>query len=543
MRLSEPAAPELVQTAYVREIADTAILYAGMSSADLAHVVHLIEIGVAPRDSGGLLLHALLAIHPQPPLDFSRDPAAGDVYSNREAYLSMHTSHAGWLGAGRARREASTVAYRVAVRARLLQLAVALIECARAIVDLAGDHHTTIFPDYTYLQTAQPTTFGHYVLTFAYPILRDLERLRAVYSRTNVSPAGSGSVNGSRLPLDRKRLAKMLGFDSAISHTRDAMWQADGPIETAALLSAALTNLDRLAEDLQIFSTQEFGLVELADRHARTSKIMPQKKNPYSLTYVRGVTGEMLGVLAGMAAIGKTPSGQPDNRIFAQSAVPRALDQAIGALQLMAGVLRGLQINTERAAERARASFAGATDLAEVLMLDEGLDYRTAHNIVSRLVRDALESGQGTTDITSDQVAVAAEAVIERRIEIEASRLAAVMDPASIVAARSGFGGAAQAPLGDMLAEIRSALTDHQEWRQASELHIQHADTALQVRAASLSVAPSAPSPPISEESTARTMADLLDEDFSPSKKSQEKTMRDLLDELPEPSQSWHDRE
>lgn len=122
--------------------------------------------------------------------------------------------------------------------------------------------------------------FGHYLLTFVHPMLRDLDRLRTAYQRTNVSPAGAGSVNGSRLPLDRDSLSEMLGFDDVVTHTRDAMWQADGPIEITAMIAAALVNIDRLAEDLQIFSTAEFGLLEIADRHARSRTYAVSPESP-----------------------------------------------------------------------------------------------------------------------------------------------------------------------------------------------------------------------------------------------------------------------
>lgn len=529
MRLSETAAPELIQTAYTREVADTAILYAGMSYADLAHMVVLIEAGVAPRAAGGQLLHALLAIHPEPPLDFARDPAVGDVYSNREAHLAMHTPYVGYLAAGRARREAITIAYRRAVRARLLQLAGALIDCAHAAADLAAQHRATLFPDYTYLQTAQPTSFGHYILTFAYPVLRDLERLRAAYARTNLSPAGSGSVNGSRLPLDRERLARLLGFEGVIHHTRDAMWQPDGPIEILALLSAALTNLDRLAEDLQIFTTQEFRLLELADRHARTSKIMPQKKNPYALTYVRGVAGEILGVLAAMAAIGKTPSGQPDNRIFAHGGVPRALDQTVGAVRLMAGVLRGLRLDETRAAERATAGFAGATDLAEVIMLATGIDYRAAHTIVARLARDT----PAPAEITPADVAAAAEAVVGRRLELSTDQLAQALDANRIVATRTGVGGAAETAVDVMLAELRAALQEHSAWCADCEMRLEQANTTLQVEAAALAIAPRQPPASPSGTDRPKTMGDLLRDDDDDAGRPGGKTLGDLLNEPP----------
>ena len=121
------------------------------------------------------------------------------------------------------------------MRSRLLSLSYATEKWLRRCIDRAEEHRATLFPDYTYLQPAQPTTFGHYLLSFIYPGLRDLTRMRAAFEHVNQSPAGSGSVNGSRLPLDRAGLAELLGFDAVIPHTRDAMWQADGPIEIGAL--------------------------------------------------------------------------------------------------------------------------------------------------------------------------------------------------------------------------------------------------------------------------------------------------------------------
>ncbi|HLF28995.1 MAG TPA: argininosuccinate lyase [Anaerolineae bacterium] len=519
MRLTDPPADQLIQTAYARETGDAAILYEGMSLADLAHVIELIEIRVAPPQAGGELLAALLEIHPSPPLDFGLDPARGDVYSNREAYLKMLGAPAGWLSAGRARREATTIAYRIAARERLLTLAAALEECTVAALDLAESHRTTLFPDYTYLQPAQPTTFGHYVLTFVHPLLRDLDRTRAAFERTNVSPAGSGSVNGSRLPLDRNRLAERLGFDTVIPHTRDAMWQADGPIEIAAVLTSILITLDRLAEDLQIFSTAEFGLVELADRHARISVIMPQKKNPYALAYVRGVCAETIGMQAALAAVGKTPSGQIDNRMFAYGDVPRALDNAVGAIRLMADVLRGLTVHVDVAAQRVSENFIGATDLAEVIMLQCGLDYKTAHDVVARAVRAALESG--ATTFTPELLEAAAETVVGRKLGLTTETIVEALDPARIVAARTGVGGAGESAVNALIADCRRAVTDHTRWREAAETRLAGAKSSLLMKAMSLKITPAILDQPASTS--------------EPSSKPNPQALEDLVDDLPRP--------
>src|SRR5262249_9632391 len=211
------------------------------------------------------------------------------------------------------------------------------------------------------------------------------------YARTNLSPAGVGSVNGTRWPIDRDRLAALLGFDGLTIHARDAMWQADQPLEVMSVVTAALLNLDRLAEDLQVWATNEFDLIELSERHVRGSMVMPQKKNPYALTFVRGVASATIGRLAAAATLGRTPSGQMDNRIFAYGEVPRALDLANETARLMGAVVAGLAVNSELMSRRAREGWAQATDLAEAGVVETGLDYRAADRVVGRAIRPGKE--------------------------------------------------------------------------------------------------------------------------------------------------------
>ena len=170
----------------------------------------------------------------------------------------------------------------------------------------------------TYLQHAQPSTFGHYLLGAVYPALRDVDRLTADLDWVNRSPAGAGGVNGSPLTGDRQRIADLLGFDGVIEHTRDAMWQADGFTSVVGTAASLVTTLAKLAEDLEIWSSGEFGYVSLADGHTRSSVLMPQKRNPYALTMVRGEAGVLIGRADRDARAGQEPVGaqrQPDLRL------------------------------------------------------------------------------------------------------------------------------------------------------------------------------------------------------------------------------------
>jgi argininosuccinate lyase len=304
--------------------------------------------------------------------------------------------------------------------------------------------------------------------------------VQAAFVRTNAFPGGMVNINGTRLPVYRQRLSNLLGFDALISNTRDAMWQTDQPVEVLATLVAHLVHLDRLAEDLQIWNTQEFGLVELADRHARISMIMPQKKNPYSLAFVRGITGDMLGRLVSMAAVGKTPSAQMDNRIFALGTVPRAVEETSRTTALLAGVIAALRFDTERMRARAGDGFTHAMDLAETIMTDCGVSYRSAHRIVGLAVRRALERDANARDIPRDVLDEAAREIVGRDLnELSAAVLAKIADPADVVASRTGIGGAAEAPVADMLVECREALDRAERWQMETERRVGEAEGRL----------------------------------------------------------------
>ncbi len=490
-RLKEPPAPELVQSAYRLETNDSALLWQEMSLADLAHIIMLIEVGVVPPETGRRLLGVLLDLHHTPVSDVQLDPVLGDLYSNREGWVSRRdAASAGWLSAGRARREASTTAYRIALRRRLLSLSQAMTDLIGAVLDQAQSHVETMMPDYTYLQQAHPTTVAHYLISFVYPMLRDIDRLHACFQRTNVSPGGGGSTNGSRLPLDRGRLMDLLGFQGVIANARDAMWQVDGPVEVMALVVALLVNLDRLAEDLMIWATQEFAFVELADRHARASVIMPHKKNPYSLAYVRGVAGVEIGRLAAMANVGRTPSAQVDNRIFAYGEVPRSLDTTIDTVRLMAGVMGGLSVNAELMARRTLEGHGQATDLAEVMMLEGGLSYRDAHRVVGWVVRRAVEQDLPLRGVGSDFIDEGARAMLGHPLALPPDLITRAVDPAAIVASRTGAGGAARAPTLEMIAECRAGARAAEQWRATTAAMLTAAEEHLVKHAAALAASP-----------------------------------------------------
>jgi argininosuccinate lyase len=315
-------------------------------------------------------------------------------------------------------------------------------------------------PDQTYLQQAQPSTFGHYVLSFAYPAVRDARRLLDEFDDLNRSPAGAGCVNGTRLLDDRTYVAAALGFDEVIEHTRDAMWQIDGLIHVLASAASLLSTQSKLAEDLEIWSSNEFDFVALADGYTRSSILMPQKRNPYSLSIVRGASGVLIGRLTGFLAVAKSPSARSDNLIFAYGEVPRALDLSIRVTRLMTGVVGTLHVNVERMAHALDDGYTQATDLSEFIVQTCSIDYRSAYDIVGWAVRKASNEGTPGRHITGAMLDEAAVAVTGERLGLAATDLEPALDPRAIIETRRGTGGAAPAAVESMLAQCEEKADD-----------------------------------------------------------------------------------
>ena len=317
---------------------------------------------------------------------------------------------------------------------------------------LAARHVDTLMPDQTYLQQAQPSTFGHYVLSFVYPALRDAHRLLDEFDDINRSPAGAGCVNGTRLLDDRTFVAAALGFDEVIEHTRDAMWQIDGLIHVLASAASLLSTQSKLAEDLEIWSSSEFDFVDLADAYTRSSILMPQKRNPYSLSIVRGASGVLIGRLTGFLAVAKSPSARSDNLIFAYGEVPRALDLAIRVTRLMTGVMRTLEVNVDQMARGLDDGYTQATDLSEfiVQMLRRRLPQRIRRGRPNR-ARGQPARASRVGIITGAMLDEAALAETGHPLGLTSMDLSAALDPRAIIESRTATGGAASTAVESMI--------------------------------------------------------------------------------------------
>jgi argininosuccinate lyase len=249
------------------------------------------------------------------------------------------------------------------------------------------------------------------------------------------------------------------------------MWQVDGLFDMVGAAAGLLVNQSKLAEDLEIWASQEFDYVTLDDAYSRASVLMPQKRNPYALSIIRGAAGILAGRLAGLLAVAKTPSARSDNLIFAYGEVPRALDLALRTTRLSAGVVRTLRVNGDRMRAALEAGFSQATDLAEHIMQVCGIDYRSAYRVVGHAVRQAAAQGRRGLDIDGALLDAAAAEVIGRPLGLAACDLSPVLDPGRIVASRTTLGGAAPGEVlrmaGQVAAQAGELAGEARRWRDS----------------------------------------------------------------------------
>jgi len=468
-RLSQGPAQSLIDSAYAHDVEQEKYLLEDLHVANLAHAVMLAEQDLIPSDALQELLPQLIKLVEQG-AEIELNPSYGDLYNCVDVFLKNRVGqHAGWLHTGRPRREAVNLSFLLKTRREFAMCFNNLLAVGDALLQLAIEHRSSLMSDYTYLHHAQPTTLGHYLLTFVLPITRDLSRWQGTFDHVNSSPGGSGSVNGSRLPLSKERLAELMGFESVSAHCRDAMWQPDIPLEVASALSISLTNISRLCDEWMIWNSKEFNMIELPDEFCRASVIMPQKKNPYPLAYVRGLSAQISGLFGEYSSLGKVASGFPDSRTFIYDSLIQALQKSIKAYAMLSELAQKVNFNTLRMREIAESSLGFATDFADHLILNSKCDYRTAHTVTGQIVKFLLENKLDSHELRLETVKQILEENDISNFSMDSERLRKLLDADNIVASRITLGSASQAEMSLMLDEIKVKFDHFQSWIKSKQ--------------------------------------------------------------------------
>lgn len=324
-----------------------------------------------------------------------------DVHLNIEKRLTDKIGDAGKrLHTGRSRNDQVATDVRLWLRATVDDVISALRAMQTSIVALAEQHADTVMPGFTHLQVAQPVTFGHHMMAYFEMLQRDVERFADSRKRINRLPLGAAALAGTSYPINRERVAELLGFEAVCENSLDAVSDRDFAIEFAANSALVMTHLSRLSEELILWSSPRFAFVDIADRFCTGSSIMPQKKNPDVPELVRGKTGRVTGHLMGLLTLMKSQplAYNKDNQEDKEPLFDTA-DTLLVTLQIYADMLRGVKVNAANMRAAAMEGFATATDLADYLV-KKGTPFRDAHEVVALAVRFAVNKGCDLADLS-----------------------------------------------------------------------------------------------------------------------------------------------
>src|SRR6056297_3002904 len=435
---------------FLSSMDDDGRIFAADLAVDRAHVVMLAERDVVSDDEAAAILDALDRVERA---GFDALPDGEDVHAAIETAVVERVGDVGGkMHTARSRNDEVATCIRYRLREDVLDAAEATLGLREALTETAEAHAETVMPGYTHLQPAQPTTVGHYLLSYEQAVARDTARLFDAYERVNQSPLGAAAFAGTPFDVDRERTAELLGFDGrhpseasvtssqakrsdgVVANSMDAVSTRDFLVEVVAALANLATTVSGLAEDLVVFSNK--GLVELSDDYSSTSSIMPQKKNPDTLELVRATAGD---AAAGLNGLLTTLKGLPRayNRDL-QNATPHAwetVDSVNEAVAVAAGAAATATWDEDALGEAAGAGFSTATGVADLLAM-AGVPFRKAHEMVAK----ASENG-------SDYAALdaAAEEILDSPLSayVEREAVEAALDPAESVASRDSTGGPA----------------------------------------------------------------------------------------------------
>ncbi|HEY8393358.1 MAG TPA: argininosuccinate lyase [Thermaerobacter sp.] len=439
-----------------------------------AHLVMLVERGIVPAQQGRRILAALRSIDPAEVARSQYDGRFEDLFFYIEELLIQRAGEiAGNLHIARSRNDMGVAMYRMVLRRQLLDVLEGMVEFYETLVRLAEEHVDTLCIAYTHTQPAQPTTLAHYLLAAADVLARDIERLQQAYARVNRSPLGAAALTTSGFPVDRHRVAELLGFDGLVENSYDAIASVDYLTEAAAALQLAFIHTGRLVQDLLVWCTQEFGVLRLADAYVQCSSIMPQKRNPVGLEHARALLSSgAASAAAVITLIHNTPFGDiVDSEDDLQPHLWRAAEVGARVFPLLANVVGTVEVDRELLERRARASFATVTELADAQVRRHGLDFRTAHRVVARAVARASADRRTAAQVTAADVVAASAEVLGTPLAVEEETVREALDPAAFVRIRSVTGGPAPAEVRRMLAgrlEAHAALRAWVDERRAA---------------------------------------------------------------------------
>ena len=375
-------------------------------TGSIAHAEMLAKQGILTKEDREKIVSGLKEIAEdfEAGKDLS-EPADEDIHMFVERLLTQRIGDAGKkLHTARSRNDQVALDFRMYQKSLIADLDEKLAALDETLLHLAKENTETVLPGYTHLQKAQPVLFAHHLLAYYNMFARDRMRLSDCLARTDYMPLGAGALAGTTYDTDRDFVREKLGFASLCANSMDAVSDRDFAIEFLSCASTAMMHLSRLCEELIIWSSPDFGYIEMDDSYATGSSIMPQKKNPDMAELIRGKTGRVYGDLMSLLTVMKgLPLAYNKDMQEDKEPVFDAFDTLSTSLEMMAGMLSTMKVNVSRMAQSAKSGFMNATDAADYLV-SKGLAFRDCHEIIGRLVLYCIKNGKALEELTLDEL-------------------------------------------------------------------------------------------------------------------------------------------
>ena len=443
-----------------------------------AHMLSLLASGEVAAGPGVACLRFLDGLPERMRVDSSTE----DVHHwlEQKAVSSIGMDAAGYLNLGKSRNDQVATALRMEDRGRVLRIVREAKALQGSLLRVMARYGVLPIPGYTHLQRAQPTTVFHHMQSHFEAVADDIGRLTQLYARVNLSPMGAASFAGTSVKIDRASVASWLGFDGLVNNSMFAVSSRSFVLETLSVLEILMVDLSRIAEELILWSSTEFGFVEMGDEYSATSSIMPQKKNPVVAETIRAKCGSVIGDATAAFAIAKAlPNAY---NLDLQEMTPhlwRALDDATSSVLLMAGMLATVRLDAARLKEAMKEDMSTATELANELVRAYGVPFRQAHQIVGELVRLAIERDLGLETTADESLGEVAKKVTGRAIKIDKARLRAVLDALKTLRLIGSAGGANPKFTTRQLVQDKKDIEKLSNWLEAKENKLNESTKSL----------------------------------------------------------------
>jgi argininosuccinate lyase len=439
-------------------------------SVDIAHLLMLSRQEIIDQDSAKKIMTVLLKLHDDGLPDSVYDEKFEDVHAGIEAYIidKIGIDSGGRLHMGRSRNDEVATCVRIRLREEILDLMSDIAILRSIFCGFAKDNTDIYMPGFTHLQHAQPTTVAHYLMNYEQAFKRDFERLGDAYLRIDQCPLGAAAFASTGYPIDREYTSDLLGFGGVLENTMDCVAGRDFALEVISDCAILMNNISRLCEEVIFWSSSFVNFVILADEYCSTSSIMPQKKNPDCAEIMRGKAGSVSGCqMAAFSIIKNLPMSYNRDMQELWPHLWKAISDTKSSIKILNGMIRTAHINRKRMAEEAVKGNTTATELADILVREYGLAFRTAHNIVGRAVRI------GKLDLETLEMSAKEMAGISLvELGLTEDAVADGLEVSTSVNVRNATGGPSPQAVMASIMRSEAAYADDLEWIRGLKMHL-----------------------------------------------------------------------